>query len=50
VAAHDAVDERLDDLFAVRDVTDHDAAMRVAVLLADDDVLSDVHKTPRQIA
>src|SRR5579872_6232088 len=50
VAADDAVDQRLDDLSAFGDVTNHDAALGVAIFLADDHVLCDVDQAPGQVA
>ena len=46
----DAVEQRLDDLFARRDVADDDAVRRSTIVLAHDDVLRHVDQASREIS
>ena len=49
-ASQHAVRDRLDDVLAVLERADREAADRAAVRLVDDHVLGDVDETPRQVA
>src|SRR5437764_13216521 len=49
-AAHNAVAQRLDDFARFDNRLDEDAFGGAAIGLGDDDVLRDVHQTPREVA